>query len=1033
MRDPEVLASAFLTAFRARNEASMRKAAFTPEVDLFSAADALLGRHVQGSLHRPPEPRDFLECAAALAERARERRGMEALPGLVAEWRALGAGDLEREARLREALRRVTEATLKAAWKQALDESQGSMRDTREARASLAGIQLRYLAGFALRWLGRMEEARELFLESGTAAERIGWKRGRAEVSTELALAFLHGGRLAEARESAAAALRTFEEIRFPVRSAIARKRLGGILSQQGEVAPALEHLERAQVELRELKYFAEAARALGQIGTVRRLEGRYHEALQTLEAAHRELAKLGEREDAAYVQAELAAVLRKLGEPSRALRLLENALEGPDPIREPEVRARVEAELGILYGWLGEHAVALEHRQRAVRAYRALGQRVQQAEAQASLAAGHRALGDLAQAIECQQQACEWSEKAGAARAAALQRAALGEMLNARGDPAQALECLEKAHGWLARTDRWTAASVLGRIGSLRFELGREAEGLAALERARREQEELGDRRGAGDTLLLLARAHLRQDRPAQALEAARAGVGAQVYFARGLGEEEAPGPRGELRDGADLGVRAALLAGAGGSPAEAFPFMEAGRATLLQSLLVNRSVLLRARLPDALVRALESAQDRLSASERRLARLASEDRPSGAATREARREMDAAHEELRRVGDRARREARSVSDLVHPEPVPLSRLQEVLAQETLVLYHVTTERIAALAVGRGTARLFDLGSTAELLPTVETYVRRVSRSGEWDGEPESARELYDRLLRPLEPALGTVPRLVLSPDQQLAWLPFEALLRDGGETRERAIERWEIRYVSSAAVHVALLDQARERTRGRGLLALGDPVYPAEGEGAPAAGRPRGFGRLERLTESAREVERIGEMFPEGERTVLLREQASATALRTALARAREPWAAVHLAAHGFVDPEWPRSTGLCLGGGEILGLDDLFGLEVPADLAVLSACGTGLGRLQRGEGVLGLTRAFLAAGCLRVVVSNWKVDDDRTRDFMVAFHSRMRKDGLPAAAALRETKRAALRSGGAAAQPSAWAAFVLWGLGD
>jgi len=1027
----EEAAGAFLTAFRARDEASMRKVAFAPAVDPFMVADALLGRHVEGALKRPPEPRDFLECAAALAERTRGRRGMEGLPAFVGEWRALAAVDLEREARLRQALRRVIPASLKAASKQVVDASEDSMREAREARAGLSGILLRYFAAFALQGLGRMEEAAKLFREAVTEAERIGWKQGRADASVELAVVELHRGRLAEAREKSEEALRTFQEIGSARKAALARKLLGGVLTESGEYAQALEHLERAWTALRELKLPGEAARALAQIGMVRRLEGRPTQALQALEIAHRELTGLGLRGDAAFVLADRAAVHRELGEPLRAFPLLETALQEFEALGDREGCARTEAELGILCGFLGRHDEALEHKLRAARVYQALGHRVQEAQAQASLASTYRALGDPARAIECQRQACEWSEKAGAAKAGALQRAALGVMLADRGEPGPALQCLETAHGRLAKVERWKAAAVLSLIGGLRFELGRADEGLETLERARREQEELGDRLGAGDTWLRLARAHLRRDRPRQALEAARAGVGAHLLFSRGLGDEEAPEPRRALRDGADLGVRAALTVRPGGGPAEAFHFMEAGRAIALRELLVNRAALLRARLPGPLVEAFASAQARLGASERRLARLAAAG--DAARAREARGELDFAYQELAKLGERIRREALCVADLVHAEPVTLVRAQETLSRETLVLYHVALGRVVALAVGPETARLVDLGSAEAILPKGEAYVRRVARSEEWSEEEGSARELYDLLLRPLEGAIGAAPRLVVSPDLQLAWLPFEALVRDEGGTRERALERWEVRYVPSAAVHVALLEEARGRPRGRGLLALGDPRYPTEGAGRPEGRLPRGFGPLRRLVHSAEEVRLIAELFPEEERKVLVREQATAAALREALARARGPWALIHLAAHGFVDPEWPRSTGLFLGGGEVLGLDDLFGLEAPADLAVLSACATGLGKLERGEGVIGLTRAFLAAGCLRVVVSNWKVDDEATRDFMVTLHAKMRKEGLPAASALREAKRAALRSGGAAAQPSAWAAFVLWGLGD
>ena len=117
--------------------------------------------------------------------------------------------------------------------------------------------------------------------------------------------------------------------------------------------------------------------------------------------------------------------------------------------------------------------------------------------------------------------------------------------------------------------------------------------------------------------------------------------------------------------------------------------------------------------------------------------------------------------------------------------------------------------------------------------------------------------------------------------------------------------------------------------------------------------------------------------------------------------------------------------------LAGGDVLDVDAIHRLRVPADLAVLSACGTGRGALVAGEGVSGLARGFFIAGVPRVVVSAWVVSDASTAPVLVAFHRGVEAEKKPYAAALRAAKLAALARGGAAAHPSAWAAFTLWGL--
>jgi len=104
----------------------------------------------------------------------------------------------------------------------------------------------------------------------------------------------------------------------------------------------------------------------------------------------------------------------------------------------------------------------------------------------------------------------------------------------------------------------------------------------------------------------------------------------------------------------------------------------------------------------------------------------------------------------------------------------------------------------------------------------------------------------------------------------------------------------------------------------------------------------------------------------------------------------------------------------------------------VKLPADLAVLSACSTAQGKVERGEGVVVLVRGFFLGGSPRVVVSDWDVDDAITRRFMVAYYRNMFEGGLAPGSALRATKLDMLRGDPDRTHPAHWAAFVLWGLG-
>lgn len=184
-----------------------------------------------------------------------------------------------------------------------------------------------------------------------------------------------------------------------------------------------------------------------------------------------------------------------------------------------------------------------------------------------------------------------------------------------------------------------------------------------------------------------------------------------------------------------------------------------------------------------------------------------------------------------------------------------------------------------------------------------------------------------------------------------------------------------------------------------------------------------------LPRLLHSGEEVDAIAALFPPGTVTIYRRQQAAETVLKASpeLGSARR----LHFATHGLLSEDDPEAMGLVLslvdedGEDGLLQMHEIFNLKLSAELAVLSACSTGLGRQVRGEGIVGLSRAFLYAGVPRLVVSLWQVDDAATRSLMESFYRHLLA-AAPPAEALRLAKLEL-----SDAYPSYWAPFVLIGL--
>ena len=144
------------------------------------------------------------------------------------------------------------------------------------------------------------------------------------------------------------------------------------------------------------------------------------------------------------------------------------------------------------------------------------------------------------------------------------------------------------------------------------------------------------------------------------------------------------------------------------------------------------------------------------------------------------------------------------------------------------------------------------------------------------------------------------------------------------------------------------------------------------------------------------------------------------------------------IHFATHGCINKDVPQFSGLALSVYDhqkelqdpLLRLDSIYNLVIPAELVVLSACETGLGKELAGEGLISLTRGFMYAGAKRVVVSFWSVNDRSTSELMSKFYQNMYRENLKPGAALRKAQLEMWQTGGDWQDPYHWAAFTVQG---
>jgi CHAT domain-containing protein/Tfp pilus assembly protein PilF len=359
------------------------------------------------------------------------------------------------------------------------------------------------------------------------------------------------------------------------------------------------------------------------------------------------------------------------------------------------------------------------------------------------------------------------------------------------------------------------------------------------------------------------------------------------------------------------------------------------------------------------------------------------------------------------------------------------IEAVRAILPKKTAMFVYALGDSASLLwAIDRDGHELHELPNRAAVQRDVGMLKDALVRPGSADDALRlTARRLYRTLVEPGAGRIAEIDNLVIVPDGRLFEIPFGALIEtdpaDGAGWGDVAFcaKRYAISYVPSVSVYYALHESRKKTKHEIEILAAGDPAYDICFESAGGA--------LARLPYSGREVSALASKTKKKKATVLIGEAASEAAVKAEL-YTRHP-RLLHLAAHGLIDPANPAasSIALCPGGGEDGYFHTLEILSVPLHtrLVVLSACESARGRIGRGEGVVGLPRAFIAAGATGVVSSLWAVSDESTSVLMQAFYHWMLEKKKPASRALREA-RMDLLADPKFAHPFHWSPFIVIG---
>jgi CHAT domain-containing protein len=455
---------------------------------------------------------------------------------------------------------------------------------------------------------------------------------------------------------------------------------------------------------------------------------------------------------------------------------------------------------------------------------------------------------------------------------------------------------------------------------------------------------------------------------------------------------------------------------------------------------------------------------------------------------------ELEKLQAEYEEIENQIRTASPRYATLTANKPLTLAEVQQnVLDDQTvLVEYALQTDESYLFAVSKGAVSLFKLASRAsieklatdlraQLIPAklqrriVGIDVAEANRGfGIASSAPEDAapfvaasNALYKAVLEPAAGMIGE-KRLMVVADGALNYIPFEVLLKsaDAGDFSSLGylIKTNEVVYAPSASV-VGAIKQQRTKSTSRAMLIIADPVFNSNDARATKGTAPandaevRGLGiqsavadvagtntpaapgaameglPLARLNGTRVEADQISKLAKSsgGQADVWLDLDANEDNVTT---RDVSKYRVIHVATHGLLNAERPQFTGVVLSlvGNKthdgFVRTDEVFNLRLGSPLVMLSACETGLGKEKRGEGVMGLTRAFMYAGAPTVGVSLWSVADKSTADLMTDFYKRLLTTNDTTSSSALRGAQLAMISGKKYSAPFFWAPFVLVG---
>ena len=870
--------------------------------------------------------------------------------------------------------------------------------------------------------LGQTQEALEFWRAAASAHREAGFRKGEASSLGNMANAYDSLGEYQQAIDYYEQQLKIAREIDDRLGESNALGNAGNTYSSIGNYTRAIELQTQSLIIRREIGFREGEANSLASLSDSHSSLGEYQQAIDYYEQQLKLVREMGDRLSESNILGDMGIAYSDLGKYKQAISYYEQQLSVTKDIGDRLGESYAIGNMGNAYDAIGSYGRAIDYYEQQLSIAREIGNRLSESNALGNAGNTYDSIGNYERAIDLQTQALTIRREIGFRQGEANSLGDLGNAYDHLGEYEQAIDYYEQQLSIAKEIgNRLSESNALGNAGNTYDSIGNYERAIDLQTQALTIRREIGFRQGEVNSLGDLGNIYNNIGEYEQAID----------YYEQQLPISE------------EIGYRrgtANALRNLGGL------YLTQGNIALAENVLFNAiSIHEDLRSTDL------SDSDRISFFE-----IQADMYTNLEEVLVLQNKVEKALE----VAERGRN--RSFIQLLSKN-LSLDSLDREIAQIPSFgeMQKIAKEQQATLVEYSFSNNSFGGGSSLYIWlvqPSGELYFKSVPLHGRLSeltnlveqsrmamdvhgrgglelkhqsggDATDELRELYQLLVKPIEQWLPTNPdqRVVFVPKGELFLVPFPALQNEDGIY---LIEQ----HTVSTAPSIQLLDlterqaiAANKLKAATEILTVGNPTMPEVWNSESVA-----LTQLPALVGSEREAKAVASFF---DTQALVGRQATEQIVKQKIENAR----IVHLATHGLLEYGKPEESGMrdvpgaialapSQGEDGLLTAAEILDLNLRADLVVLSACDTGLGSIT-GDGVIGLSRSFIAAGTPSVVVSLWSVDDDSTTDLMIEFYRQMQK-GNDKAQALRQAMLITMET---YSNPRDWAAFTLIGEAD